>query len=100
MFVGTYNLVVNENWEMPLPNFILGKLGRKVFMRLGKNEILEIHPEDVMIYPDTVSEWFSIKIKNKKVKIPLPLRNSTSFFFGKRITLVARASYFIVWPRP
>ncbi len=101
MFVGSYKIIINEHWEMRLPDFILGKFdGGKVLMRLGKNDVLEIHKADKVISKKEAPYWFLVKIKNKKIKIPQPLRNSTSFFFGKKVVLVGKGNFLYLYPKP
>jgi len=99
MFYGRWEITIDENWRLRLPNSLNEQFQDFVLLREGQH-CLEIHKINERVEETNAPFIFFQKIKNKKFTIPQVLRKLNSFFFGKNVILAGKGSYLEVWPRP
>jgi DNA-binding transcriptional regulator/RsmH inhibitor MraZ len=88
--IARWNTAVDYKWRLAIPSELLS--------RVGKNVMISENPKDgcVQIYPLRANKAPSLFVHEVKsggrVLIPRSLRESTSFFFGRKVTIVAKNS--------
>jgi DNA-binding transcriptional regulator/RsmH inhibitor MraZ len=84
--VARWNAAVDYKWRLALPSELLGKIGKNVMISEKDDGCIEIYPSAT-----NLSFPFVHQIKSGgRVLIPRSLRQSTSFYFGKKVTIVAK----------
>ncbi len=86
MFIGKWNTTVDYKWRLAIPSELLGKIGKNVI-------IFEKDDGCVQIYPSATRFSFPFVHQVKsggRVLIPKNFRDSTSFYFGRKVTIVAK----------
>lgn len=100
MFFGRWDTKVDEKWRVYIPKNILDEFGGKILLKEDKHGCIIIKKPNFSKIKN-YSNSFVEKIKNGgRIKIPEPLRNSTSFYFGKNITIISKGEYLKIIPRP
>lgn len=104
MFFGRHEVTVDKKWRLTIPislanNFLLLQESEDGCVRIL------LPPNNIREVADPVSA-FLVEVKEnskgaqKRILIPSSLRESTSFFFGRKVTLAGRGDYLELWPRP
>lgn len=96
MFYGKWNASVDHKWRMNVPREILKDLGQKVLL-YESNEVIRI--EVFKGVTEKLELIHLCKVKSGKILIPEHLRNSESFYFGKKISIVGKGGFLEIWPR-
>jgi len=100
MFSGRWDTRLNEEWQLYIPTIINKGFGKFVLLKEKEENgcvmMTKISPQR----EENLPHIFIEKIKNGgKIKIPDPLRGSSSFYYGKNVTIVGRGDYLEIWPR-
>jgi len=101
MFLGRWNTKIDEKWRLYIPTPIHKEFGKSVLLREGeKDGCILIQKQDFSKVAKP-SQIFVERIRNGgRVIIPNLLRNSTSFYYGKNVTIVGKGKHLEIWPRP
>lgn len=103
MFYGQWNYVVDERWRIRIPREISEQLGDKVLVFENKNGCVRIEDlpsrmnEEHFPYVHKLSE--TRPRREKRLLIPIRLRDTVSFMFGRKVTLVGMGDHLEIWPR-
>jgi DNA-binding transcriptional regulator/RsmH inhibitor MraZ len=99
MFCGRWNLRVDKKWRLNIPTAING-IGN--FILLCENDDGCIRIENLPLGAAEVADPASVFIieAGKRILIPQSLRGSTSFYYGRRVTLAGKGDHLELWPRP
>ena len=105
MFCGKWNASVDEKWRLNIPaaigrgieNFVLIKKDKDGCIRIEKPPLSIAGVDQASIY---IMEVKVGRSNGKRFLIPQSLRGSTSFYYGRKVTLVGKWDYLEVWPRP
>jgi len=101
MFYGRWNTKVDEKWRLYLPHVINKQFGRSVLLKEDEEGCVTVQKSDLPERGEDPSLLSVEKIRNGgRVTIPDPLRGSTSFYYGKNVTVVGRGDHLKIWPRP
>lgn len=118
MFWGRRDTTVDREWRLTIPAAMRNQIDKSTPLKellLKENDegYIEIqeylapnNPNNSEI-GDPASVFVvsaSYNKKNKKggarIKIPKELENSTSFYYGKKVTLAGKGDHLEIWPRP
>jgi DNA-binding transcriptional regulator/RsmH inhibitor MraZ len=84
--VARWNTAVDYKWRLAIPSQLLKKIGEKVMIFEKQDGCIEIYPSVT-----DLSFPFVHQVKSGgRILIPQSMRNSTSFYFGKKVTIVAK----------
>lgn len=97
MFYGVWSISVDYKWRMIIPKVVLKYFGDKVIL-YEKDESVRVERFEETKNGANFVHLCEIK-KNGKILIPKHLRNSPSFYFGRKILLVGKGDYLEIWPR-
>jgi DNA-binding transcriptional regulator/RsmH inhibitor MraZ len=106
MFYGTFDSSVDEKGRLNIPEPLKGELDKNVLLVMGKYDCVEIHTmaHGFLEKTSDPSIMFGVRVrkvkKNRRITIPRPLRDSDSFYFGNKVTLVGKGSFIRLLPRP
>jgi len=124
ILVGQWNCVL-DNWRLWIPSEIAGEFGRFALLREDrKNGCIQIYPFSLSKVKNPTSVFkqeveiiqrkrpvnkgngktqkktrFYYYTYGKRILIPSSLRGSSSFWFGKTVTLVSCLDHLEIWPR-
>jgi DNA-binding transcriptional regulator/RsmH inhibitor MraZ len=108
MFIyGKWELTIDEKWRLNIPTAI-GWINNFILVKENKDGCIEIKEFKKSLNNSQIkansSSVFRIKVetkknKHKRILIPLQLRKSNSFYYGKRVILVSKGDYLEIWPR-
>ncbi len=94
-YYGRWLREVNERWEIKLPHTF--KMS-KVILKEGRQG-LEIHPlNSEEIVEEEAPFVFLTKIRHRKIQIPCILRQSKSFWLGRKVMIAGKGNYLEIWP--
>ncbi|NCO89543.1 hypothetical protein COW77_00770 [Candidatus Wolfebacteria bacterium CG18_big_fil_WC_8_21_14_2_50_39_7] len=106
LMFGRWTRSIDNKWRLSLP----AALGREIdnFVLIYENEEGCIRIEKPPLKVDEVADPTSIFIievekgghNGRRILIPRSLRGSTSFYYGRKVTLVGKRDYLELWPRP
>jgi len=110
MFFGKWDLRIDEKWRLHIPAVIRKQFNNSnsVILYEDNDGCLRIEKPPLsqsIVYPSAI---YIIDIKKgrrgreseKWFLVPKYLRGSTSFYYGRKVTLVGRGNYLEIWPRP
>jgi len=80
--VAMWNTAVDYKWRLAIPSQLLKKIGEKVMIFEKQDGCIEISKSPSLFVHQVKS--------GGRVLIPRSLRQSTSFYFGKKVTVVAK----------
>lgn len=98
MFYGKWSISIDYKWRMIIPTAVLKYFKDKVIL-YEKDDSVRIERFEKKKNRAQLIHLCEIK-KNGKILIPKHLRNSPSFYFGRKIILVGKEDYLEIWPRP
>ncbi|MCF7845388.1 MAG: hypothetical protein K9M12_01315 [Candidatus Pacebacteria bacterium] len=85
--IAKWNTAVDYKWRLAIPSELLSRVGKNVIISEKDDGCIQIYPLRVNGSPSL----FAHEVKSGgRILIPRSLRESTSFFFGKRVTVVAK----------
>ena len=103
MIVGRWDVAVDDMWRITIPHAVHTCIDFTVFLRLNENGCIEIHPKSRTIRVEDAPYIHEVRAektnREMRVLVPCQLRDSTSFFFGRHVTIAGRVTYFELWPR-
>lgn len=101
MFYGKWDTKIDEKWRLYIPPAIKKEFGKEVLLKEGEEDgCVFVCKLDFSQVKDH-SEIFIGRIKNGgRITIPEFLRNSTSFYFGKNVTVSGKGDHLKIMPRP
>lgn len=93
---------LDEKWRLSIPAAILKEFKTHVFVKQGRNGCLQILRYLPLSLKTPLS--FELKLgihegKPRRITIPQVLRDSKSFYFGKKVTIAQRRDHLEIWPR-
>lgn len=104
MFWGRCEIHVDDKWRLNFPRYIGKQLENFVILKDGE-DCLEIHKPSSVISEEDAPFVFLQEVKTnspnkgKRVTIPLILRKSNSFYFGRKVILAGKGLYLEIWPQ-
>jgi DNA-binding transcriptional regulator/RsmH inhibitor MraZ len=84
--VARWNTAVDYKWRLAIPSELLGRIGDNVFFTEKEDGCVEIYP----VVTKSPSLFVHQVKSGGRVLIPRSLRHSTSFYFGRKVTVVAK----------
>lgn len=101
MFIGKWDTKVDEKWRLYLPPGVKKELGSSLLLKEEENNGCVVICKPDSLAKENPSDIFILTIKNAgRISIPEPFRNSTSFYFGRKVTLAGKGDHLEIWPRP
>lgn len=90
---------VDRNWRLVIPAPIRRTIGQDqvILLKLNAENCIEIEKASFEV-KEIDSSATTRRIKNGRITIPPWLRNSTSFYFGKKVMLTLQNGHCEVWP--
>ena len=88
--------IVDNRWRLFVPASVMETLGTVVLLKLNAEDCIEMKK-----FPSgakNVDSSTARRIKNGRITIPHWLRNSTSFYCGKKVMTVLRNGHCEIWP--
>lgn len=90
---------IDAKWRLNIPPPLNRKFSAGVVFGLNKEGCIQMKPVKKCF--DGLSGNLFIRMpKGGKLTIPPLLRNSTSFFYGRRVMMVKRGDKYELWPWP
>lgn len=84
--IARWNTAVDYKWRLAIPSELLERIGKNVLISEKEDGCIEIYPLRI-----NGSSLFAHEVKSGgRVLIPKNMRDSTSFYFGKKVTVVAK----------
>jgi hypothetical protein len=85
--IAKWNTAVDYKWRLAIPSELLSRVGKNVMISEKDDGCIQIYP----LRANRTPSLFVHEVKSGgRVLIPRNLRESTSFFFGKKVTVVAK----------
>ncbi len=101
MFFGQFDTTVDHKWRLLLPSSLVGNLDDYIFLRISENGCVRIYPNVSRFKEKDYPYIFKCIVKKgNRVVIPTQLRDSISFYYGKKITVVGYGHCLELWPQP
>lgn len=103
MFYGQWDYLIDSKWRLRIRKEIADQLEDKVLVFENENGYVRIEnlpsklDENHFPYVCKLSKGQSRG--DRRLLIPPRLRNSTSFIFGRRVTLAGMGDRLEIWPR-
>lgn len=114
LLLGRWDAIVDAGWRLaipsPLASHLILPLNNSLLLQEREDGSIWIlrPPKNIGEVQDTTST-FLVEVKEskgarvqnqKRILIPSSLRKSTSFFFGRKVTLAGKGDHLEIWPRP
>lgn len=91
-----WKCTVDNKWRLTIPVSIREEFKDWVLFRINK-ECVKMTPNTRNVSKLSVTHVIG-KIKNRRVMIPPQLRDSVSFYFGKKVMIVKKGNHYEIWP--
>ncbi len=88
---------VDNRWRLFVPVPMREMIGQVVLLKLNAENCIEIEKFSFEVKEIDYSA-IAIRIKKGRITIPSWLRNSTSFYFGKKVMLTLQNGHCEIWP--
>ncbi len=99
MLCGQYESVVDYKWRLRIPNCFARELGKELILKELKNKCIGIYCSKECFSKNEFPYIYKAKIKKgNRITIHKNLRNSNSFYFGKKVTIAGCGSHLELWP--
>lgn len=108
MFYGQWNSHVDYKWRVYIPCQLVrdGKIGNYIVVSVNEEDgciRIENPPINQQQIKDPASVYIlslrESKNHSKRFVVPKSLRESTSFYFGRKVTFVGKGDHLEIWPR-
>lgn len=101
MFCRKWDRDLDEKWRLIIPAEIK-KFRTQVILKENDDGCIQLHKPSSGFKNSSI--WFKVRLtksnkKTKRITIPLDLHNSVSFYFGRKVTIVEKENYLVIWPR-
>ena len=112
MFLGKWDCTIDKKWRLVIPAELNSQFKTAVLLKEGDDGCIQIKAHQRINEMDEPVSAFKVKIrvgkqksqrryfKKERVIIPRFFRNSTSFFYGRKVTIAGKGNYLELWPRP
>ncbi len=99
---GRWDSTVDAKWRVIVPAVVMKKIKNRVLLGQGKEGYIQIYTQ---FSAEKKNPVFPAELKTnclglRRITIPQNLRKSTSFYYGKRITIAGKNNHWELWPRP
>jgi len=99
--IGRWKCTVDKKWRLPIPTQIRGQFDHIILFTINTDDgCLKIAPKPKGLDINIRSEVYIRRIRGGKIIIPPRLRDSNSFFLGRKTLIVAKENHFELWPWP
>lgn len=100
--VGRWDVTIDNKWRLNIPAALQSQVDNFVLLEEGEDGCIKIKKPPLKADEDPTS-IFIIEVEQRKygkrILIPQSLRGSTSFFYGRKVTLAGKGDYLELWPR-
>ena len=87
---------VDYKWRLNIPASVRKTIGPVILLKLNAEDCIEM--KKFSLSEDIDSSAIARRIKEGRIIIPPWLRNSTSFYFGKKVMLTLQNDHCEIWP--
>ncbi len=102
MFCGQFDTAVDNKWRLTIPSSLVGDIRNDhLILALSDDGCVRIYPDTSRFKEKDYPYLYRVPVrKGNRVVIPTQLRDSISFYHGKKITVAGRGKFLELWPRP
>ena len=102
--LGKWVCEVDDKWRLNIPAPVRKTIGQVILLKLNAEDCIELKKisfrAKAFRAKDINSAAIARRVKGGRITIPIWLRNSTSFYCGKKVMLTLQNDHFEIWPWP
>ena len=88
---------VDDKWRLCIPASVRKTIGPLILLKLNAEDCIEMKKFSFSA-KEINSSAFARRIRGGRITIPYWLRNSTSFYLGKKVMLTLQNDHCEIWP--
>ena len=98
--LGKWVRIVDHKWRLVVPASIRKELGQEVLLKINAEGCIEVEKSSPKNIDSSATIFYpSVRtIKRGRITIPPWLRNSISFYLGRKVMIVSQNGHCKIWP--